>query len=112
MSDYKIPRHLSLKTRRFCAQILENFDLEPHHFEILCRTAEAMDRADAARDLVAKEGMTVVDRYGTPKSHPAVNIERDARVAVLRGLRELGLDVDTSDAPRAPRTRDYGRRAA
>lgn len=112
MSNHKIPRHLSTKTRKFAARIIEDFDLEPHHFEILCRTAEAMDRADAARDLVAKEGLTVVDRYGTPKAHPAVAIERDARVAVLRGLRELGLDVDASEAPRAPRTRDYGRRAA
>ncbi|RWE46903.1 MAG: hypothetical protein EOS79_11035 [Mesorhizobium sp.] len=112
MNDHKIPRHLTAKTRKFCARILEDFDLERHHFEILCRTAEAMDRADAARDLVTKDGLTVVDRYGTPKAHPAVAIERDARTAVLRGLRELGLDVDASEAPRAPRTRDYGRRAA
>ncbi|MBZ9698813.1 P27 family phage terminase small subunit [Mesorhizobium sp. CO1-1-9] len=111
MSEYKIPRHLSAKTRRFAAKIIKDFDLEAHHFEILCRTAEAMDRADSARDMVAKDGLTVSDRYGTPKAHPAVGIERDARVAVLRGLRELGLDLPGADAPRAPRTRDYGARA-
>ncbi len=87
------------------------FTLEPHHHRILVKTAEAWDRSEEAREILAKDGLTVVDRYGTPKAHPCVAIERDSRTAFFRGLRELALDIDTSpEAPRAARTADYGRR--
>ncbi|MER9762415.1 P27 family phage terminase small subunit [Mesorhizobium sp. M0138] len=110
LNNFKIPSHISLKSKKFMAKLLKDNDFDPHHFEILCRVGEAMDRADQAREVVSAEGLTVTDRYGTPKAHPAVNIERDARYAVLRGLRELGLDV-AQEAARMPRTRDYGGRA-
>ncbi|WP_292409994.1 P27 family phage terminase small subunit [Mesorhizobium sp.] len=75
------------------------------------KAAEAHDRGEEAREILKADGIVITDRVGTKKAHPAVAIERDARVAFMRGVRELGLDIDTVDAPRAPRTRDYGSRA-
>jgi hypothetical protein len=111
MTDkYKVPAHIRADTRRWIRGILEDFDLEPHHFRILVKTAEAWDRSEQAREALV-DGLTVVDRYGTPKAHPCVAIERDSRTAFFRGLRELALDIDApSDTPRAPRTADYGNR--
>ncbi len=107
---HKVPAHLSADTRRWIRGILEDYDLDPHHFRILIQTAQAWDRAEEAREKLADEGLTVVDRYGTPKAHPCVGIERDSRTAFFRGLRELALDVPGPEAPRAPRTPDYGSR--
>lgn len=108
--NYKAPAHLRAETRKWVREIVSDFDLESHHFRVLVKTAEAWDRSEQAREqLVA--GLTVVDRYGTPKAHPCVAIERDSRTAFFRGLRELALDgVDSPEAPRSPRTADYGAR--
>jgi P27 family predicted phage terminase small subunit len=109
--NYPIPKHLRKETRAWVKGLLSDFDLESHHYKILVKAAEAHDRGEQAREVVAAEGIITRDRFGTAKAHPAVAIERDARVAFMRAVRELGLDVDVPDAPRAPRTRDYGSRA-
>ncbi|TIO04099.1 P27 family phage terminase small subunit [Mesorhizobium sp.] len=111
MSEHKIPAHLEAATRKWVAGIIADFDLESYHFKILVKAAEAHDRGEEARKILKADGIVITDRFGTKKAHPAVAIERDARVAFMRGVRELGLDIDTVEAPRAPRTRDYGSRA-
>jgi phage terminase small subunit len=85
-----------------------DFEAETHHLELLRRLCEAMDRADEARALLAADGLTTVDRYGQVKPHPAVNIERDARIAIARLIRELRLAGDESE----PRKRADRERAA
>lgn len=107
----KLPGHLRPDTMKWARGILADFDLESHHYRQLIKVCESWDRSEEAREILAKDGLTVTDRYGTPKAHPCVGIERDSRTAFFRGLRELGLDADTPDAPRPPRTRDYGSRA-
>jgi phage terminase small subunit len=91
---------------------LEEYELEPHHVRLLTLAAEAWDRAAAAREVVDRDGMTFADRFGQPKPRPEIAIERDSRIGFARLLRELGLDVEKPpEAPRMPRTRDYGNRA-
>ncbi len=108
---FKIPAHLRSETKRWVRQILADFDLESHHYRVLIRTAEAWDRGEQAREAIGKDGITIPDRYGVAKAHPAVAIERDARMHFFRGVRELALDgVDAPETPRAPRTADYGNR--
>lgn len=111
MSENKPPAHLSADTRRWIEGILADYDLESHHFKILVKAGEAHDRGEEARKILKTDGIITTDRFGTKKAHPAVAIERDARVAFMRAVRELGLDAEHAEAPRAPRTRDYGRRA-
>ena len=54
---------------------------------------ECFDRATAARQMVEKDGLALADRFGQLKAHPATVIERDAKMAMLRALRALGLDI-------------------
>lgn len=61
---------------------------------LLQAAAESWDRIQEAREILAREGSIVTDRYGKPKAHPAVGIERDARVVFARLVRELELDVE------------------
>ena len=108
----KAPAHLKAATRRWFDSVLEDFDLEQHDVRLLTLSAEAWDRGQQAREALAKEGLTFNDRFGQPHARPEVAIERDARIAFARLLRELALSVDPpEEAPRAPRTADYGSRA-
>lgn len=95
------PPHLTRSADLWRA-VIDTFVIDAHQLELLRRLCEAADLADQARELVAAEGLTVVDRYEQTKAHPAVNIERDARIAVARLMRELRLE-DAPDEVRLPR---------
>lgn len=108
---FRPPKHLEKSTQRWVKTVLEDFDLEAHHFKLLILAAEAWDRTVAARQVIDAQGMTFEDRFGQPKARPEIAIERDSRIGFTRLMRELALDgVDAPEAPRAPRTADYGSR--
>lgn len=58
---------------------------------------------EQAREIIAKEGPVTRDRFGAPKVHPAIPIERDSRLAFIRALRELDLEGEALPDPRPPR---------
>lgn len=96
------PTHLA-RSVDLWASTVEAFDLEPHQLELLRRACEASDVADEARATLAADGITFAGADGSPRAHPAVAIERDARLAVARLLRELRLDDAPAPDPRPPR---------
>lgn len=103
MSAKRAPRHLEPATRQWWSTVCADFDLEEHHVRLLTLAAEAWDRAVEARELVAVDGLTFTDRFGQKRAHPAVAIERDARIAFARLVRELDLDGEPGPDPRPPR---------
>ena len=88
------PPHLRPDTALWWATVAQEFDLEPHHVRILRLACEAYDRGQQAREALAEHGTTFVDRFGQPRARPEVAIERDARIAFARLMRELALDVE------------------
>ncbi|MCK1330650.1 hypothetical protein IVB57_20210 [Bradyrhizobium sp. CW9] len=111
MVTSKTPAHLQPATGKWWRSVTADFDLDPHHVRLLTLAAEAWDRGQQAREVIDSDGMTYIDRFGSPKPRPEVAIERDSRVGFARLLRELALDgVDGPEAPRVPRTADYGSR--
>ena len=98
-----IPRHLTEKSRKFFKSVMVEFELEEHHVKLLTLACQAWDRAEEARQIIAKNGLTYQDRFGQPCSRPEVAIERDSRVAFARLLREVGLDASEPDDKRPPR---------
>lgn len=101
------PAHLSPPTAAWWASVVATFDLDAHHVELLRLAAEALDRGEAARVLLAAEGLTYTSKGGEPRAHPAAGIARDAAIAFARLTRELGLDV----APPAEAGRPHPLRA-
>ena len=99
------PRHLSAASKKWWRAVLDSYDLEPHHLKLLEAAATAWDRMVEARALVDAEGLVVHDRWGQAKAHPAVNIERDARIAFARLVRELDLEGEPQSDVRPPRRR-------
>ncbi|MBO6725551.1 MAG: hypothetical protein JJ911_07825 [Rhizobiaceae bacterium] len=106
----KPPKHLRAPTGRWFTSVVDEYDLEPHHLRLLTRAAEAFDRGEEAREAIAENGLTYTDRFGAPRARPEVAVERDCRIGFARLLRELALDIEPPEAPRSPRTADYGRR--
>ncbi|MBS3649670.1 hypothetical protein KEU06_13740 [Pseudaminobacter sp. 19-2017] len=108
---FKVPKHLRKSTQTWVKSVVSDFEMEEHHFKLLLAAAESWDRVCAAREVIDRDGMTYTDRFGQPKARPEIGIERDNKVLLARLLRELALDgVDAPDAPRPPRTADYGSR--
>src|SRR5262245_21673183 len=100
-----IPKHLTAKTRRWVAAIRDDYELEPQQLLLLQGAAECWDRAQQARELLAKDGLTFVDRHGHIRPHPAAQIERDNKALYARLVRELALDVTAPDENRPPEIR-------
>lgn len=109
----KPPPHLKPLTAKWWSDVLTQFELEAHHVRLLTLAAEAWDRGQEAREAIAAHGLVYADRFGAPRTRPEVAVERDARLAFARLLRELALDgIEAPDAPRPPLAgngRAYGR---
>ena len=81
---------------------MADFELEEHHRKLLLLACEAFDRCTEARELLARDGLTIPTGAGGQKAHPAVAIERDSRLAFTRVLRELDLDTEAPPEGRRP----------
>jgi phage terminase small subunit len=101
------PKHLSRSSKAVWRSLVEDYDLddEPHALLTLTAALESRDRCEQARQQIAREGLTVPTGVGGLKPHPAVGIERDARLAMVRCLRELALDGELGgyESARPPR---------
>lgn len=102
------PDHLKPSTKRWFRRVLKEYQLEEHHERVLQLACEAWDRSEEARLRIAQDGAYLPDRFGQLKAHPAIDVERDSRIAFMRALRELDLDVDPPAAEaRPPQLRRY-----
>ena len=102
------PSYLRSATRKWWREVVLEWELEAHHRRLLTLACEAWDRGQEARGVLKRKGAYFVDRFGQPKEHPGVGIERDSRIAFARLLREL--DLDTQPPPedtRPPRSRSH-----
>jgi P27 family predicted phage terminase small subunit len=88
------PSHLSPSARQWWEMTVEAYVLQEHHLRLLQLACEAWDEAQKARAQLQDEGLTVSGREGGIRPHPCGAIERDARLAVARLVRELDLDVE------------------
>jgi phage terminase small subunit len=98
----KAPKHLKPETADWFNRVLADYQLEPHHIRLLTLAAQAWDRAEQAREVLAVSGLTFDDRFKAPHARPEVAIERDSRIAFSRLLRELCLDLEPPAERRPP----------
>ena len=86
------PAHLSRGAKRWWRSVMESSRLGPDSVEILTAAAEAWDRKEDARQLIAEEGIVVHDESGLPIPHPAVQIEGQAADRMARLIRALNVE--------------------
>ncbi|MFC1680358.1 P27 family phage terminase small subunit [Pseudomonadota bacterium] len=89
------PVTLAHEAGEWWTRILKEYEIEDNAGLLLLQTAlDAFDRMRQAQGLLAKDGLTVTDRYGQHKQHPAAAIERDNRSQMLMALKQLNLDLE------------------
>ena len=92
MKSTAAPKHLSAEAARLWDRLRDEFGITDAGGLLLLRSAlEAFDRLQQAREILAREGPIVRDRFGQPKPHAAVGVERDARGQMHSALRLLQL---------------------
>jgi hypothetical protein len=96
------PSHLRPATGAWFAAVLADYELEEHHLRLLTLAGESWDRGQQAREVLDREGLTYTDRFGAPRIQPEVAVERDARIAFARLVRELSLNDEPPPEPSRP----------
>jgi P27 family predicted phage terminase small subunit len=90
------PDHLSPAMSAWWNSVVAAHDLDQHRLRLLEAACGAWDRMVQARQAVAEHGLTFEGKDG-PRPRPEVAIERDARIAFARLVRDLGLDPPKPD---------------
>lgn len=94
------PDHLSAPARELWERIRATYAITDEAGVLLLTTAmESWDRAKQAQGIIAKDGASVVDRWGQTKAHPMIAVERNAHAALLAALRALDLEVGPAKSP-------------
>ena len=103
------PRHLQPKTRKWWKSIILEYELDGSALKLLTLAAECWDRSEQCRGIVEKEGPVFIGADGSPRKHPAINIELDAKINFARLVKQLGLPSE-EPAPPTPGTRSHKRK--
>jgi phage terminase small subunit len=84
----KPPVHLSIDARRHWNRITAAYEITADAAMILETALANWDMAQAARELLRREGMVVDNRR-----HPAIETQKLGDMIFLRCMRELGLNI-------------------
>lgn len=98
------PSHLSADARGWWDRIVAQYSIDDDAGLLLLTVAlESFDRMRGAQRIVKREGAVYRDRFGSPKAHPLLVVERDARAAMITSLKALNLDLEPlNDRPGRP----------
>ncbi len=89
---YEPPGHLSEVAAGWWQRTLTEYpQLNEHGRLLLTGACEAWDRSREAAVILDREGVTLTDRFGQQKIHPAVAVERDSRAQFAKLLTDLEL---------------------
>lgn len=99
----EVPGYLSARSRELWGYYAEHYQFERHQLEILTDALRARDRAWQAKQQLDAEGLTIQDRFGKPKKHPCVDIEKEYIKLHSNLMMSLGLDYEPlHDRPGRP----------
>lgn len=87
------PAHLSDRAKQLWRQVVPNRARSPERLAVVQAALEALDRADAAREAIEKEGMLL---RGGKIAHinPLLRVEKDNRQLFARLWTQLNLHRD------------------
>ena len=86
-------RGLSASSSSLWTAIVGDFEFSDAELAILQVALEARDQYLSAKGEIDRDGLTILDRFGTPVRHPAISIESRSRDAFLAGMKALRLNT-------------------
>lgn len=96
------PKHLKARGGTLWRGVHRDYLIDTTHDRgRLLVACEVADRLDEARERIDQDGTFVTSPQGL-KAHPAVKVEQDSRIILLRSIRELGVDVAEAQPTRTP----------
>lgn len=96
------PTHLGPEGLAFWTATVEAYALDASGLILLDQACSCLDTIAAAREVITKEGLIVSSQRGGSRLHPAVVLERDSRLALLRVLAALNLEPTPEAVAVAP----------
>jgi hypothetical protein len=87
------PPKISAHAQEFFSAVVDRYDLEAHHLVVLRGVVQQMTVAEHAAEILSDQGICCLDRYGIPREHPMVSVERRARAEVRAGIHQLNLQT-------------------
>lgn len=94
------PKGIGARARKLWKGLHGSWQFAPDELELLTLAVEACDRAHKAQALLDAQGVTITDRFGQAKEHPAVAIRTSAETSAARLLKQLGFHVEAERAVR------------
>jgi hypothetical protein len=95
-SNPKPPPGLSKRAQALWSATVSTVALAAAELELLRHACVALDRCDEAAEVLARDGLVVADRYGSPKQHPAADVETRNKALFARLVAQLGIEAPTS----------------
>jgi P27 family predicted phage terminase small subunit len=101
----RAPEHLSAEAGAFWSDIVLDYDITDQYGQmLLLQACEALDLIRECQAIIGEDGKKILDRFGAPKAHPLLTVERDARSQFSMFLNRLELEPEP-EAPKKRRTR-------
>jgi phage terminase small subunit len=85
------PEYLSDASSKFWRDVTERFLLEAHELKLLEFACMALDRIEAGREAIAKDGPFIVGQRGRLVAHPATKVIKDSEDSFRLILGKLDL---------------------
>jgi len=83
------PGHLGVEQKRMWLAYMDGWSIDHAGRQLLCLALEAHQRMRQAQRALKRDGLVLKGRL-----NPVVIVERDSRLAMLKALRQLGLDLE------------------
>ena len=91
-SEFLPPSHLSKKSKSLWSKLVPRRARSPERLAHMTVALEALDRADGAKVIIDREGITTETKTtGAIHIHPAVKVERENRQLFTRIWNDLSL---------------------
>jgi phage terminase small subunit len=98
----KMPDFLKDSGRAWVKKVLKKYPFTGDELEALYQAGSCLDQIANARAEVEQNGVTVLDRYQTPKANPACAVLRDMQALFFRCCKDLGIINNEEDKNEKP----------
>lgn len=88
------PSHLGERSAALWRCLVPALVQAPQQLQMLLVALEALDRAEAARERIATDGMVLTSKAGLAHVHPLIKVERDSQALFARCWSSLHLHLN------------------